>query len=334
MRHRHQGVSRRRALCIFGAVAGLPLLRGVGARAAAPLVTWEGSALGAPARITLAHPDRDAAERLFAACVAEIRRLEALFSLHRNDSEISRLNRDGALAAPATETVRLLAEAKRFAVLTGGAFDITVQPLWRLYAEHFAAHPGDGEGPAESAVSAARALVDYRALSLDDHRVAFARAGMAITLNGIAQGFITDRVAELLRSRGIANVLLDLGENRALDSHPEGRPWRIGLVDPFAPERTEAVVEIANRAVATSGGYGTRFAVDPRFHHLFAPATGRSANHHASVSVLADTATTADALSTGLFVAPPETAARVVAALPGIEVRLTDADGGKHRLPG
>ncbi len=106
MSHRHQGTSRRRVLCIFGAVAGLPLLRGVGARAAAPLVTWEGTALGAPARITLAHPDREAAERLFATCVAEIRRLEALFSLHREDSEIARLNRDGVLAAPATDTLR------------------------------------------------------------------------------------------------------------------------------------------------------------------------------------------------------------------------------------
>ncbi len=327
-------ISRRRALTIMGAVAGLPLLPSLGARAAVPLVTWEGSALGAPARISLAHPDRAAAERLFERCVAEIRRLEALFSLHDADSEISRLNRDGAVDAPALDTVHLLSEAKRFAALTDGAFDISVQPLWRLYAEHFSADPGTTQAPDASAVEKARALVDFRAIEVDRNRVAFTRPGMAVTLNGIAQGYITDKVALLLRSEGIANVLLDLGENYAIDGHPEGRPWRIGLIDPFAPADYDEIVEIENRAVATSGGYGTMFGADPSNHHLFSPASGMSANHHASVSVLADKATTADALSTGLFVAPRAAAEHVVAALPGLEVRITEANGAKHRLVG
>ncbi|MDP6952707.1 MAG: FAD:protein FMN transferase [Alphaproteobacteria bacterium] len=325
-------ISRRRALTIMGAVAGLPLSPSLGARAAAPLVTWEGSALGAPARITLAHPDRAAAERLFERCVAEIRRLEALFSLHVADSEISRLNREGMLDAPALDTVYLLSEAKRFGEVTDGAFDISVQPLWRLYAEHFTANPGSNEAPDTAAVDAARALVDFRAIEVDNSRVAFARPGMAVTLNGIAQGYITDKVAALLRSEGIANVLLDLGENIAIDGHPEGRPWRIGLIDPFAPQDYDDVVEIENRAVATSGGYGTMFGADPRNHHLFSPANGMSANHHASVSVLADKAMTADALSTGLFVSPYATAEHAVASLPGLEVRITEANGTKHRL--
>jgi thiamine biosynthesis lipoprotein len=326
-------VTRRRALAVFGAAAGVALAAAGGRAGAVPLFTWRGSALGAPSRITLAHPDRAAAERLFALCAAEIERLEALFSLHREDSEIARLNRDAALAAPSTDMTRLLAEARRFAALTGGAFDVTVQPLWRLHAEHFARHPGSA-GPPEDAVAAALALVDWRAVEVADDRVALARPGMAITLNGIAQGYITDRVADLLRANGIDRVLIDLGETRALGEHPDARPWKIGLVDPFAPETYGEVVELVDRAVATSGSYGTRFSADGRHHHLFAPATGRSANHHASVSVLAASATVADALSTGLYVAPRETAQRVVAKLPGIEVRITDADGSKHRLVG
>ena len=328
-------VTRRRALAVFGAAAGVALLPAARGRAgAAPLFTWRGSALGAPARITLAHPDRAAAERLLALCAAEIERLEARFSLRRDDSEVARLNRDSALERPSADMARLLAEARRFGALTGGAFDVTVQPLWRLFAEHFARTPGDEAGPPEDAVAAARALVDYRAIEVADDRVALARPGMAVTLNGIAQGYITDRVAELLRAKGFDRVLIDLGETRALGEHPDARPWRIGLVDPFAPETYGEVVELVDRALATSGGYGTRFSADGRHHHLFAPATGRSANHHASVSVLAGSATTADALSTGLFVAPRETAHRVVAKVPGIEVRITDADGTRHRLVG
>ena len=325
-------ISRRRALTIMGAVAGLPLLPSLSARAAAPLMTWEGSALGASARITLAHPDRTAAERMFERCVAEIRRLEGLFSLHHEDSEIARLNRDGALDEPALDTVHLLSEAERFSALTDGAFDISVQPLWRLYAKHFAANPGTTKAPDAKAVEKASALVDFRGITVETHRVAFTRPGMAVTLNGIAQGYITDKVAALLRADGVANVLLDLGENYAIDGHPEGRPWRIGLIDPFSPANYDEVVEIKNRAVATSGGYGTMFGNDTRHHHLFSPTSGKSANHHASVSVLAGDATTADALSTGLFVSPRAVTERAVAALPGIEVRITEASGAKHRL--
>ncbi len=327
-----QAVSRRRAITIFGAAAGGALLPGAAGAGAAPLREWYGAALGAQARIVLAHPDEAAARRLFDSCAGEIERLEAEFSLHRPDSALSRLNRDGALETPSLDMVRVLGAARRVSTLTGGAFDVTVQPLWLLYAEHFFRHPGDAAGPAEDEVAAARALADYRALEVSPGRAALTRKGMAVTLNGIAQGYITDRVAELLRDGGIDNVLVDLGEARAVGRHPEGRPWAIGLADPRDPARYGPVVELANRALATSGGYGTRFSADGRHHHLFAPASGRSANHHLSVSVVADDATTADALSTGLFVAPPPVAERVARNMPQIAVYLTAADGEMRRL--
>ena len=326
-------VSRRRALTILGAAAGVALAPALmRAPKAAPLRTWQATALGAPARIVLAHPDAAEAERLFQASAAEIARLEALFSLERADSALARLNRDGALAAPAPDMVRLLDEAARVSRLSEGAFDVTVQPLWRLYAEHFARHAQDRDGPDPAAIAAALALVDWRAVEVAPDRVAFARPGMAATLNGIAQGVITDRIAELLRARGIGEVLVDLGEHRALGAHPDGRPWRVGLADPFDPAHMAATVELVDRAVATSGGYGTPFSADGRHHHLFDPRTGASANHHASVTVVADTATVADALSTALYVAPPALAERIAAAEPGLEVRITDAGGALRTL--
>lgn len=327
-----QAVSRRRAITIFGAAAGSALLPGAAPARPAPLREWYGAALGAQARIALAHPDEAAARRLFDSCAREIERLEAEFSLHRPDSALSRLNREGALETPSRDMVRVLGAARRFSALTDGAFDVTVQPLWLLYADHFFRHPGDAAGPAEEDVAAARALADYRALEVSPARAALTRKGMAVTLNGIAQGYITDRVAELLRDGGIDNVLVDLGEARAVGRHPEGRPWAIGLADPRDPARYGPVVELANRALATSGGYGTRFSADGQHHHLFAPASGRSANHHLSVSVVADDATTADALSTGLFVAPPSVAERVARDMLEIAVYLTGADGEMRRL--
>lgn len=329
-------INRRRALSIFagtaavaaGAAGGLTGLTGLAdARAAVPLRRWYGVALGAPATITLAHGDPLEADRLFARCETEIARLEKIFSLHRPDSEISRLNRDGRLAGASHELVELIAESKRYGERTGGAFDITVQPLWRLFAAHFRNDPAAGAGPAPADIEAALAKVDYRAITLDAGRVAFAKPGMAITMNGIAQGYITDRVADMLRAEGYDRLLINLGEYRALGDHPDGRPWQIGLADPDAPGRVRDTVSIIDRAVATSGGYGTPFSLDGHYHHLFDPATGDSARHHASVSVVAKRATTADAMSTALCIMAPAKAAEAAAAVAGMTTYLTDMTG-------
>ncbi|HYD29974.1 MAG TPA: FAD:protein FMN transferase, partial [Azospirillaceae bacterium] len=185
----------------------------------------------------------------------------------------------------------------------------------------------DANGPPETAVVAARRLVDHRAIRLEPDRIAFARRGMAATLNGIAQGYITDRVAERLRAEGMTQVLVDLGEIRALGRHPDGRAWQVGLEDPRQPGGTALTLQVENRAVATSGGYGTRFDGQGRFSHLFDPVTGRCVSYWLSVTVLAADATTADALSTALSVVPVERAAGIVQRHRAVTARLTAADG-------
>jgi thiamine biosynthesis lipoprotein len=117
---------------------------------------------------------------------------------------------------------------------------------------------------------------------------------MALTLNGIAQGYITDRVADLLRSYGFDHVLINMGETRALGSKLDGVPWNIKI------NNTNEVLPLADQAIATSGGYGTPFGATGQHHHLFSPGTGRSTSLWTSMSVIAPTATMADGLSTGL----------------------------------
>src|SRR5690606_20625021 len=131
---------------------------------------------------------------------------------------------------------------------------------------------------------------------------------MAITLNGVAQGFITDRVGGLLRSAGFDNVLVDIGEALALGRHADGAPWRAAIADPLGGNRHLFELEIGNTpgalpALATSAGSGTRFGESARLHHLLDPRTGTSASHHAGVTVAATRATLADGLSTTLSVA-------------------------------
>lgn len=321
------GLSRRRAIRLLAAVAGLPLAAALAGASTAVgrrglVHRWRGIALGAPAEIALADPEEARARSLIAAAVSEIGRLEAIFSLYRPDSELARLNRAGRIEAPSHDLLRLLSLARLWGERTGGAFDVTVQPLWRLYAGHFARHPDDEAGPPPGRIERARALVDFRAIEVAPGTAALARRGAEVTLNGIAQGYITDRVAELLRAGGAGNVLVDLGEFRALGRHPAGRPWTIGLAD------AAGRVGLENAALATSSGRGTRFDRLGRHHHLFDPATGLSAGGWDSVSVIAPDAATADALSTALAVLPPGPARALLAGLgDGVRARLRGTDG-------
>ncbi|RMD63687.1 MAG: FAD:protein FMN transferase, partial [Alphaproteobacteria bacterium] len=291
-----------------------------------------GVALGARASITLYDHDATRARALLDRAVAEIARLEAVFSLFRAESALSRLNAAGRLDDPPLDLVRLLDEARYYAHLTHGAFDPTVAPLWRLYADHFARAGADPAGPDAARVAAARALVDYRALSVTPRRIVLHRRGAAVTLNGIAQGHITDRVAELLRAAGLRHVLLDLGEVRALGTHPAGRPWRVGIADPANRARTLAMVDLDDRALATSAGAGQTFDAAGRFHHLFDPRTGRSTDRYVAVSVLAATATRADALSTAFSCLDETTIQRICRHLGRTTAVIAGRDGRVIRL--
>jgi FAD:protein FMN transferase len=316
-----RAVSRRRFITVCAAAAGLPLL-GLPARAAPNLHRWRGTALGAEATILLHHPDGAVARRLIDRARDEIARLEKVFSLYRADSALAILNRDGALDGPPLDLAALLAECRHFSEASDGAFDVTVQPLWRLYAAHFARPGADPAGPVADDIARVLRLVDFTAVDADPARIALARPGMALTLNGIAQGYITDRVADLLRGGGIQNVLVDLGETRALGRHPSGRPWRAGL-----PDHGSRTIDLVDSAMATSAGHGMPFDDGGRHHHILDPRTGRSATHAAAVTVIAPRATTADAASTALSVMAPGRADAFIAAVGPGRALLKLADG-------
>jgi thiamine biosynthesis lipoprotein len=315
-------LSRRRFIGVSAAAAGMALLPIVPRRssadtgAASPyLRVWQGIALGADAVLQIHHPDPAEADRLIARSVAELRRLERVFSLYRDDSAISTLNRRGVLEDPPTDFVRLLGESQQFSRLTGGAFDPTVQPLWRLYADHFARPDADPAGPSESARAAAVALVDHRRVEVEENAIRFGQPGMALTLNGIAQGYITDRVAELLLNSGVERALVDMGESRVLGDRPDGGAWRIGIQDPVVPDGIAETIELSNAAISTSGGYGTEFDPAGRFNHIFDPKTGFTSNLYLGVSVIAPQATMADAMSTAFSLLPLDRTAAVVREL-------------------
>ncbi|AVT80938.1 FAD:protein FMN transferase [Rhodopseudomonas palustris] len=325
-------LTRRRFVTIVASAFGMAMLgRAVPSHASEP-VRWRGSALGAQVSIEIHHPDRAAAAKLVETSVREVRRLEQIFSLYRPDSAICALNRSGVLIAPDPDMVALLQTTLRLSEQTGGAFDPTVQPLWELYQRHFEQAGADPAGPATADVAGALAKVGYHDVLVSADRIALKRPGAAITLNGVAQGFATDRVVDLLRNGGMTTTLVDIGEIRAIGAKPDGAPWRVGLADPEKTGVELGTVELVDRAIATSSGAGFRFDPAGRFTHLFDPSTGRSPSLYRSVSVVAPTATEADALSTAFSVLDRSRIAAILRARVGVEVLLADAEGSVQWL--
>lgn len=279
---------RRRFLSI---TAGAACAVSIGPAYATGMTQWRGVALGAEASIMLDHPQAD---RLIAAARAEINRLEEVFSLHRPTSALSQLNASGWLAAPPFELLDCLSLAGRVHETTGGAFDPTVQPLWAAYAEHAA--QGEAGLLPSAEREAALARVGWQNVGLDPAEIRLGD-GTKLTLNGIAQGFIADRVAALLRGEGLMNVMVNTGEMHAVGSDPRGGPWQVGLRGENGNVGT--FLELANAALATSAPLGTVFDNAGTIGHILDPRSGYPApDRWRDVSVIAPHAALADALST------------------------------------
>jgi thiamine biosynthesis lipoprotein len=321
-------VSRRRFITLAAVAAGLPLLQMTGS-AQAKLVRWDGIALGAPASIQLFHPSAAQARIAIAAALDELQRLEAIFSLYRADSAICALNREGVLEDAPADFVALLSRALALAEISEGAYDPSVQPLWQLYFRHFTAAKADPAGPAPQDIAAALAKVDWRAIDVKPRssRIAFARPGMALTLNSGAQGYITDRVVDVLRAHGFERMLVDMGEPRALSAKPDGSAWRIGIANPADTRRIVTTLEVVDQCVATSGGYGTLFDEAGRFTHLIDTRSGRTAPALLGVSVLADSGAVADGLSAAMLMAPIERRRAILMAAGGLRAIYVTPEG-------
>lgn len=292
--------TRRRFLMIAAAAAALP-----GAARGQAQAHWRGRALGAEASVTLAGVDAIAARPVLAAVEKELARLERVFSLVDPQSALSRLNARGFLAAPPADLVAVMVLSDRLHRVTGGAFDPSVQPLWQALAQG-----GD--------VEAARALVGWDGVDIGDNEVRLARPGMALTLNGIAQGHITDRIAALLRARGFGDILVDMGEVAGFGHAPDGGPWIADIA--AADGRIVRRLGLSDRALATSAPGGTVLS-SGQGHILSAAGL---APRQALVAVSAGRAAVADGLSTALCLLDAGMGARAVAAFEGARIEVLE----------
>jgi FAD:protein FMN transferase len=332
--------SRRRVLKVSAALAGIAATGAVSPvrtsfQRSKPgglqIFEWKGQALGAQTSLQLVHENRDEAVRVLASCREEIERLEDIFSLYRPTSEISRLNRDAVLLHPSLEFKECLEDALLVSQITEGAFDVTVGPLWHALARHFS-HARSATLLSKEVLEKAREKIGFEKVNVSSGQIRLEEPGMSLTLNGIAQGYITDRVAELLERRGFTNVLVSLGELRALDGPEGNQGWKTEITSPEGPLAALSF-DLHDRALATSAGAGLEFDAAGVFNHLIDPQTGTSNAQWVQTTISAKSAARADALSTGLMFLQKEKWANVLGeAQADFGLGWSKDDGHLHKV--
>ncbi len=287
-------------------------LSGVGLGAAASVASRSraessfrraGVAFDTTVALTVVGLDESAANRALDAGFAEIRRLEQIASLTRPGSDICRLNTCGRLANPDPALIEMLAVADDVHRATQGSFDVTVQPLWILYD----AYAKRGEWPTDEQAAPARDLIGQTGVIFDRNEIAFARPGMAITLNSLTHGYAADRVALVLAEHGVEQAFVDTGEMEVLGVGATGKAWTAAIQHPRQRDCLLGALPMTG-CLATAGDYQYYWSEDFSRNHILDPHRGGSPASFSSVSVIAPTAVLADALSTAVCVVGPNKA--------------------------
>jgi thiamine biosynthesis lipoprotein len=278
--------------------------------------------MGAEIHVSAWTGDEPAARATFQEIFAELDRLESLMSVWREGSDIVRLNAAAGVkpVAIGSDVMDALRAARVVGDWTDGAFDVTFAALSDVWKFD---HDQDNRIPPREDIERRLPRVDYRALVLDSTaRTAYLpRAGMRAHLGGIGKGYAVDRAAGILRSRGISDFMIQFGGDLYVAGAHGERPWRLGIRDPRGPaDRIFAAIELTNSSFSTSGDYERFFMHDGRrYHHIIDPRTGEPARGSRSVTIVADTATLADALSTGVFVMGPDKGMALIERLPKVD---------------
>jgi FAD:protein FMN transferase len=282
--------------------------------------------MGTRCAVELWAIDKLEGEAAMEAVFSELRRIDALMSTYKPDSEVSRVN---ALAEKepvpiSVELYGLLQTSQQYSRLSSGVFDITYASIGYLYDFRRHIHPDD------AALAAALPGVDYRQLLLNDanRTAAFGRPGMRIDLGGIAKGYAVDRGIDLLMSRGFGHAMVNAGGDTRVVGDRFGKPWMVGIRHPDNKDKVVLRVPLKDAAFSTSGDYERFFDEGGvRYHHIINPKTGRSPHAVRSVTIIASNATRTDGLSKTVFILGPKAGMEFINSLPDADAIVVAADG-------
>lgn len=295
-------------------------------------VQGEGAAMGthlAFAAYTTPTVDAKKARETFDAAVAEIRRVEALMTTWRPDSEVSKINAASGKSAVVVsdETLLIIKDAIHTSEISEGTFDITFQTLHGLWKfdEDLDPHP-----PLEKDIKARLAFVGFKNIVVDDANktVKLAKEKTQIGLGGIAKGYAVDRAVAVLEKAGLTSFFVQAGGDLfARGKKPDGTDWQAGIRDPRGPEsKYFARLPLSDHAFSTAGDYERSYVVGgKRYHHIIDPRTGSPATACRSVTIWAPTALVADEIDDAVFILGPRKGMELVESLDGVGAVIVDA---------
>jgi thiamine biosynthesis lipoprotein len=276
--------------------------------------------------VTAIHQSRDRAVEAIGRAFEEMDRLIRTLSRFEPSSALSVLNAEGRLDGPPPELAALVSDSLIYHEITRGAFDPTVAPLVNLFQS--SADRAAPREPSVAEIAEARSRTGVAGIVASSHRARLTRAGMALTLDGIAKGYIVDRMAAMLERSGVARYVVEAGGDIRTGGLKEGgRPWAIAVRDPDGRGRLPGTLHCSGGAVATSGSYERYYDLARRFHHIVEPTTGTSPQDCVSATVVAPTATAADALATAVMVLGARAGIALVGSLPGCAALVVQSNG-------
>ncbi len=316
-------------------LASLALLLAAGCRAPEPVQHRDGRPLmGTWVEIVAEGTDEARLRAATDAAYREMSRLSDMMNHYDPDSVVSAINRAAGawpVAVP-PELMAVLRLAQDVSQRTDGAFDVTVGSLtgWRF-------RPDDPRRPAPSQVAAQLPNVDWRRLKLDVAAgTAFLeRRGARIDLGGIAKLYILDAGMRTLAAHHIKHAMINGGGDVVVRGTTQGRPWRIGIRDPRAPQKLLGTVEATHGFVVSSGDYERYFVLDrKRYHHILDPRTGYPARGPRHVTLVADELELVNGYGTAIMVLGVAAGRKRIAGTPGLDGLIVDQDGTLWVSPG
>jgi len=279
------------------------------------------AAMGTQFTIVAYGDDESYLQSAVSAAFDEIFRLDREWSDYIEESDISFINRHAAEEPVKVdpELFRMLSTCLEYSRETGGAFDITVGPLLRVWGFY----RGTGRLPKSEEIKAALGAVGWQKVRLDprSRTVSFAAAGMKLDLGGIGKGYAIDRAAAVLREAGVTAALLLSGTSSivAIGAPPGQEAWTVNIRDPKDAHKSAGQVMLKDASLSASGSYEKFFKADGKtYSHIFDPRTGYPVQGVLSVTVVGSSGTETDALSTSLFVLGKEESAYYLRKHPGI----------------
>ncbi len=290
---------------------------------------WVGEAIdlmGTRVSVDLWHENEERGRELVQTVLAEYRRIDERMSTYKDDSELTRVNRDAAtMPVPVSdELFELLQRALQLSDASEGAFDITYESVGYLYDFRLA------ERPSADDIERRLAAINHEHVQLDPaaRTVSFAQPGVRVNLGGIAKGYAVERGATLLRAAGVEYAMLNAGGDTRVVGDRRGQPWIIGIRHPRVADAVVTRLPLEDEAISTSGDYERFFEEGGRrYHHILNPSTGEPTQGILSVTVIGPDATLTDGLSTAVFVMGARRGLALIDATEGYEAIVVAADG-------